>query len=109
MKKDSDVQQLVLQTNSGTTTETVLVPTRDIWKNLDTGLNLGNNWSTSNFNDTGWASGKAKLGYGNGDETTTVNFAGNWLQTVILLLVPVRVSISYSPVYLNVKYQCFPY
>jgi len=30
-------------------------------------------WSDSNYNDSGWSSGPAQLGYGDGDESTTIS------------------------------------
>ena len=47
------------------------------WKYLDNGSNQGTAWTAPAFNDGGWASGSAVLGYGNGDETTTVSFGPN--------------------------------
>jgi Calcineurin-like phosphoesterase/Bacterial Ig-like domain/Purple acid Phosphatase, N-terminal domain len=44
------------------------------WKYLDDGSNQGTAWSSTAFNDAGWASGNAQLGYGDGDEATIVNF-----------------------------------
>ena len=47
------------------------------WKYLADGSNQGTAWQAPAFNDAGWASGSAVLGYGNGDETTTVSFGPN--------------------------------
>ncbi|HSC75073.1 MAG TPA: metallophosphoesterase [Pseudomonadales bacterium] len=43
------------------------------WRYLDNGSNQGTAWRARNFNDSAWATGKAKLGYGFGDETTLIN------------------------------------
>jgi autotransporter-associated beta strand protein len=43
---------------------TTLVPAGSAWKYLDTGANLGTAWRTNSFNDAGWVSGPAPLGYG---------------------------------------------
>jgi hypothetical protein len=56
---------------------TSLVPEGDSWKFLDNGSNQGTAWRTPGFNDSGWASGPAELGYGQGDEATVVSFGGN--------------------------------
>ncbi len=42
------------------------------WKYLDDGSDQGTAWTGTGFNDTSWASGNAELGFGDGDETTTV-------------------------------------
>ena len=47
------------------------------WSYLDTGADLGVSWRNSDFNDSTWATGPAELGYGDGDEKTTVSFGDN--------------------------------
>lgn len=44
------------------------------WRYLDDGSNQGTAWTGSGYNDEGWATGNAQLGYGDGDEATIVNF-----------------------------------
>lgn len=44
-----------------------------VWKYLDDGSNQGTAWQLPGFNDAAWASGASELGYGDGDENTTVN------------------------------------
>ncbi|NPA45697.1 MAG: hypothetical protein GXO24_00605 [Chlorobi bacterium] len=43
-----------------------------LWKYKDDGSNPGANWKESGFNDASWPSGRAQLGFGDGDETTTL-------------------------------------
>jgi hypothetical protein len=43
------------------------------WKYLDDGSNQGTSWRATGFDDSGWSSGPAELGYGDSDEATTVN------------------------------------
>ncbi len=50
------------------------VPQAATWKYLDTGVDPGGGWKVNGFAETGWKSGKAQLGYGDGDEATTVSF-----------------------------------
>jgi hypothetical protein len=47
------------------------------WKYLDTGQDQGTAWRAPGFDDGTWASGPAQLGYGDGDEATTVGFGGD--------------------------------
>jgi hypothetical protein len=54
-----------------------LVPAGAEWKFLDNGSNQGTTWIGTNFNDLTWNSGPAQLGYGDGDEATTVSFGTN--------------------------------
>ncbi len=54
--------------------DTTLVPVGSVWKYLDNGSNQGTAWRASGFNDSTWPSGAAQLGYGDGDEATTVGF-----------------------------------
>jgi hypothetical protein len=51
-----------------------LVAAGSAWKYLDDGSNQGTAWYAPGFDDTGWASGPAQLGYGDGDESTLVGF-----------------------------------
>ena len=54
-----------------------LVPLHSVWRYLDNGANLSNDWRSLTFNDSGWASGPAQFGYGEGDEATVVSFGPN--------------------------------
>lgn len=49
-----------------------LIPPAAAWKFLDDGSNQGSAWRQPDFDDSNWASGAAQLGYGDGDETTSV-------------------------------------
>lgn len=42
------------------------------WNYLDDGSNQGTTWYGTGFDDSSWASGNAELGFGDGDEATTV-------------------------------------
>lgn len=52
----------------------VLVAAGAAWRYLDDGSDLGTAWKEPGFSDGYWSTGTAELGYGDGDETTTVNF-----------------------------------
>ena len=47
------------------------------WKFLDSGVDLGVVWQNPSFDDSNWSSGDAELGYGDGDEVTTVSYGAN--------------------------------
>lgn len=48
------------------------------WKYYDNGSDPGTSWKNVSASGTdSWAKGPAKLGYGNGDERTLVNYGGN--------------------------------
>lgn len=51
-----------------------LIPVNDSWKFLDNGTDQGIIWQNINFNDASWSAGNAELGYGDGDEATTVSY-----------------------------------
>ena len=51
----------------------VLVPTGATWKYPDPSTNQGTAWQTMGFDDSGWRSGPAELGDGDGDEATEIN------------------------------------
>jgi tartrate-resistant acid phosphatase type 5 len=52
--------------------QTVLVAQGSVWKFLDDGSDQGAAWHDPGYDDGGWASGPAQLGYGDGDEATLV-------------------------------------
>jgi VCBS repeat-containing protein len=54
-----------------------LVAAGSTWKYLDTGTDAGTAWRDAAYSDAGWASGPAKLGYGDGDEATVIGYGPN--------------------------------
>ena len=54
-----------------------LIPMGSVWKYLDDGSDQGSVWYAPSFDDSGWASGRAQLGYGNGDEATVVGYGSD--------------------------------
>jgi hypothetical protein len=53
------------------------VEDRDRFRYLDTGVDPGPDWMQPDFDDSAWEEGPGQLGYGDGDESTTVSFGGN--------------------------------
>ncbi|RME93586.1 MAG: hypothetical protein D6766_07915, partial [Verrucomicrobia bacterium] len=51
-----------------------LVAAGSVWRYRDTGTDLGTAWRAPDYDDSGWPSGPAQLGYGDGDEATVVSF-----------------------------------
>ena len=51
-----------------------LIAAGSVWSYLDDGSDQGRAWISPDYDDSGWASGAAQLGYGDGDEVTTVEF-----------------------------------
>ncbi|MCF8360147.1 MAG: CotH kinase family protein [Prolixibacteraceae bacterium] len=47
------------------------------WKYNDSGNDEGTDWSEPAYDDGDWDSGYAELGYGDGDETTVVDYGGD--------------------------------
>ena len=57
--------------------EATLVSTGSVWRYLDDGSDQGTTWQDPAFNDTAWSNGHAQLGYGDGDEATTVSYGSD--------------------------------
>lgn len=57
--------------------ERVLVGRASVWRYRDGGQVPGAGWTAVGFADSGWASGAAELGYGDGDEATVVSYGAN--------------------------------
>lgn len=52
----------------------ILISAGSSWKYNDSGANLGTAWRARTYTDTGWPSGLAQLGYGDGDEATAISY-----------------------------------
>ena len=65
------IQTITQRTNTITST---LIQGGDVWEYSDTGQDLGTNWAQPNYNDSGWSSGIARLGYGDPTTATTVSY-----------------------------------
>jgi hypothetical protein len=68
---------LILASVSVTMAQSTIVAAGDTWKYLDNGSDQGTTWRNAGFNDALWASGNAEFGYGEGDETTVVNYGSD--------------------------------
>jgi hypothetical protein len=70
---------LVFQNQARTvaTVNETLIPAGASWLFNDSGTDLGTAWRAPGYNDGPWSAGFAQLGYGDGDETTTLGFGGN--------------------------------
>ena len=55
----------------------IFINNGSVWRYLDDGSDQGSAWVSASFDDTGWSSGNAQFGYGDGDETTTVSFGAD--------------------------------
>lgn len=60
--------------SNGISTDQTLIQAGSAWRYLDDGSNQGTAWRGTGFDDSSWASDQAQLGYGDGDETTTVSY-----------------------------------
>jgi len=54
-----------------------LITKGDEWRYMVSRETPDLNWTAINYEDKHWASGKAQLGYGDGDEETVVGYGGN--------------------------------
>lgn len=68
--------QLTARIWDNTLAEDLLVPLGDTWNYLDTGIDPGSAWTTREFDDSGWLSGQAELGYGD-VQNTIVGFGAD--------------------------------
>ena len=64
---EGDVDQVHFLTGSRS-------PNASVWNYLDTGDLSGQEWTTLEFDDTGWKSGFPEFGYGDRDEATIIEF-----------------------------------
>lgn len=52
----------------------VLINGGATWKYNDSGQDLGTSWSQTNYDDSGWSNGIARLGYGDSVAATTISY-----------------------------------
>ncbi|HSH67332.1 MAG TPA: fibronectin type III domain-containing protein, partial [Bacteroidia bacterium] len=87
--------------------QTTLIAAGTSWKYLDNGSNQGTAWYGTGFNDASWASGNAQLGYGDGDEATTVSYgpssSSKYITTYFRKTFSVADASVFSNFTLNVK------
>ncbi len=57
--------------------DSLLIGRESYWNYSDTGADLGTSWNKTSFDDSGWESGQAELGYGDGDEQTSISYGNN--------------------------------
>lgn len=55
----------------------VFIEKGDMWSYDDSGMDLDTSWRETDFDDMAWATGNGKFGYGDNNETTTLDFGGN--------------------------------
>ncbi|HKX60854.1 MAG TPA: lamin tail domain-containing protein, partial [Verrucomicrobiae bacterium] len=68
---------VAITVRAGFTSNLTFIATGAVWKYLDNGTDAGTSWPLIGFNDGGWSSGPAQLGYGDGDERTVTSFGPN--------------------------------
>ena len=56
--------------------DTALIIRGDLWKYFDKGAAAAN-WNNTYFDDSGWSTGRAEFGYGDGDEQTRISFGSS--------------------------------
>ncbi|MEI6675361.1 MAG: lamin tail domain-containing protein, partial [Verrucomicrobiota bacterium] len=66
--------QTLTLTNATGLSSATQVSAGSVWKYKDNGSDQSTQWRAGNFDDSSWASGPAQLGYGDGDESTTVSY-----------------------------------
>jgi hypothetical protein len=89
------------------TAQTTLINYNSSWKYLDNGSNQGTAWRNTSFNDAGWSTGTAALGYGTSGITTTVSYGSNNKKKYITTYYRKTISIAdaslFSSFTLNLK------
>jgi hypothetical protein len=69
----SDISfDLELVANGNASSPAPAIQHGDIWKYDDRNVDPGAAWTSAAFDDTAWKSGPSQLGYGDGDEATTL-------------------------------------
>lgn len=77
------------------------------WKYFDQGFLPSPQWMQQVFNDSAWLSGNGELGYGDGDETTVVEFGSDplnkYITTYFRKTINIQSPSSFGSFHLNIK------
>lgn len=65
------IQSITIRSNP---VVSVLIKGGEAWNYFDAGVDLGTNWMRADFDDGGWSSGPARLGYGDKEALTIVSY-----------------------------------
>ena len=65
---------VTLDTPTETVRTSTLIPLGSTWRYLDDGTDQQTAWRFPGFDDSAWQSGQGQFGYGDGDETTILDF-----------------------------------
>ncbi|WP_121667971.1 alkaline phosphatase PhoX [Mesonia aquimarina] len=57
--------------------QNILIATGSSWKYNDNGTDLGTSWKDVSYNDASWSTGNAIFGYGDGIESTTIDYGSD--------------------------------
>ena len=66
------VDKSLLLAGDATPTTEALIARKADWSYLDDGTDQGTTWTASDFDDSGWTTGAAELGFTEGDENTLI-------------------------------------
>ncbi len=99
---------LCLMFHFKSTSQTTIVPYGSTWNYLANGTNQATAWRAVGFNDATWTqNAAAELGYGDGDEVTTVGYGGNasnkYITTYFRKVVNITNPASYTNFTFNVN------
>lgn len=86
----------------------IIIPMGTFWKYLDNGSDQGSAWRSLEFDDSGWPSGLAELGYGDGGEATIVSYGPNANKKYITTYFRKHFNIDNASIYkkLTLRIQC---
>lgn len=76
----------------------------DTWKYEDSATDLGTSWTGTSYDDSSWSSGAGELGFGDGDETTTIA-DNNQITTYFRKTVTINNATGYDSFEIDVLYD----
>lgn len=82
-----------------------VIPANSSWKYLDNGTNQETVWNTNSFDDSSWANANAEFGYGDGDETTIVNYGTDALNKYVTTYFRKTFTLSNPSVYSSILFE----
>lgn len=92
-------------TSAGSPQTDSLITYNASWKYRDAGTLPSGSWKAVGYNETGWKTGNAQLGYGDGDESTVVSYGPNSSSKYITTYFRKTINISNMSAYNSVTMQ----
>lgn len=100
-----DIGQTFVRWEAVSNATATLVAAGSVWRYLDTVTNEIPGWADPGYDDSSWLSGPGQLGYGDGDEATTISYGTNSANKRVTFYVRRVVNLPDPGVYAGIRLE----